>query len=94
MRRERRIVLAADRLLLCRVSDAGPSLARPQVLGLALESLQGKNPRDVWLRTRSKRYGDFGAAVVMGKPRRPPLREDVRQLLGVIMSAEERRRRR
>ena len=57
--------------LLCRVSDAGPSLARPRVLGLALESLQGKNPRDIWLRTRSKRYGDFGVAVVMGKPRRP-----------------------
>jgi hypothetical protein len=56
--------------MLCRVSDAGPSLARPRVLGLALESLQGKNPRDVWLMSRSKRYGDFGVAVVMGKPRR------------------------
>ena len=36
--------------------------------GPALESLQGKNPRDVWQRTRRKRYGDFGVALVMGRP--------------------------
>ncbi len=36
--------------------------------GAALESLQGKNPRDVWLSARRKRYGDFGIAFVIGTP--------------------------
>jgi hypothetical protein len=40
----------------------------PRGLGPALESLQGKNPRDVLLRARRKRYGDFGIAFVMGTP--------------------------
>ena len=57
-----------------------------------MESLQGKNPRDFWRRTRRKRYGDFGVAFVMGKPLVTLLRGELRQMTGVIRPAGERRR--
>jgi hypothetical protein len=52
---------ATHLLLLCRVSDDGPSRIRGDAVGPSSESLQGRNPREWW---RTARYGDFGAVPV------------------------------
>jgi hypothetical protein len=39
---------SSERLLMCRVSDAGPSQTQPRAPGPASGSLQGRNPRNGW----------------------------------------------